>query len=289
MKRSSVGLILIFLISLNILAWLTVYDLSQLGKLEVTFFDVGQGDAILIETPRKYQILIDGGPDETILEKLGKEMPFWDRTIELMILTHPEKDHLVGLIEVLKRYKVKNILWTGVRTQTAEYQVWKKLIEEEGAEIYLARAGQLIKPRKSALFNLRVLYPFENLAGQRVKNLNNTSIVVHLVFGDNSFLFTGDIYKSRERELIERGGEIKAKVLKIAHHGSKTSSSREFIEKVSPLIAIIQSGQPNPYGHPHQETLETLKKYDIKVLRTDQKGDIKILCNSHSLKLKLKD
>ena len=107
------------LFGLNVLAWVAVYDLSQSQLLEIVFFDVGQGDAIFIETPQGHQILIDGGPDSTVLERLGDEVPFWDRTIDLIILTHPEQDHVSGLIDVLKRYKVENILWTGVLKDTS--------------------------------------------------------------------------------------------------------------------------------------------------------------------------
>ncbi|GAH66398.1 unnamed protein product, partial [marine sediment metagenome] len=137
--------ILGLLIFLNILAWLAVYDLNKPQSLEVNFFDVGQGEAIFIETPSRHQILIDGGPTSIILEKLGQEMPFWDRTIDLIILTHPEHDHLAGLIEVLKRYKVENILWTGTVRDTAEYKEWQRLIgderEKEGAQIKIAQSG----------------------------------------------------------------------------------------------------------------------------------------------------
>ena len=144
MKRNPVFIILGILLGLNILAWAAVWSLRPQG-LEVTFFDVGQGDAAFIETPQNQQILIDGGPTSIILEKLGREMPFWDRTIDLIILTHPEHDHMAGLIEVLKRYQVGNILWTGVVRDTAEYKEWQKLIKEEGAKIYIAQAGQQIE------------------------------------------------------------------------------------------------------------------------------------------------
>lgn len=121
------------LLILNVLAWSVVFDLSQQKFLEVDFFDVGQGDAIFIETPKGQQILIDGGPDSKILEKLGKEIPFWDRDIDLIILSHPEADHLLGLLEVLEKYKVENILWTGIKRNTSEYEEWQRLIKEEGA------------------------------------------------------------------------------------------------------------------------------------------------------------
>ncbi len=263
-------LILAVLFSLNILAWLAVYDLSG-SELEIVFFDIGQGDAIFIETPQRHHILIDGGPSSIISEKLAREMPFWDRTIDLIILTHPEKDHLSGLIEVLKRYKVENVLWTGIVRNTSEYQAWLKLIKEEGSNVFEAKAGLGIKAGRAAL---DVLYPFENLAGREFENSNDTSIVNRLIFGENSFLFTGDISQSVETELAD---DLDSDILKVSHHGSKTSTAKEFVEAVSPKIAVISSGRNNSYGHPHQETLETLADYDINVLRTDELGDIKII------------
>jgi competence protein ComEC len=278
------------LIFLNILVWLAVYELNKPQLLEVNFFDVGQGDAIFIETPSRHQILIDGGPGPLILEKLAQSLPFWDRTIDLIVLTHPEHDHLAGLIEVLKRYKVENILWTGVLRDTAENKEWQRLIRDETAEIFIAEAGQKIILSKPDINNfVEILYPFENLEGQEFKNSNNTSIVAKLIFGENSFLFTGDAYKSVEKKLVDKEINLTSDVFKVGHHGSKTSNSEEFIEKVSPEIAVISAGQDNPYHHPHQETLDTLEKYGIKILRTDKDGDIQILCDSQSLKLKLKD
>lgn len=263
-----------FLLILNILAWISVFDLYQSRFLEVNFFDVGQGDAIFIETPWHHQILIDGGPDSTILEKIAKNLPFWDREIDLIILTHPEKDHLAGLIEVLKRYKVENILWTGVVRDTAEYEEWKKLIGEAGNQVFIAKAGQKIIAQKSIF---QILYPFEDLAGKILKDSNNTSIIIRLTFGENSFLFTGDVYKSIEEKLIESKTDLDSDVLKVGHHGSKTSTAEEFITKVSPEIAVISAGKNNSYGHPNQEVLDILNKYGIKILRTDKDGDIKVI------------
>ncbi len=276
-------LILGILFCLNILAWLGVYDLNKSQLLEVNFFDVGQGEAILIETPERHQILIDGGPTSIVLEKLAESLPFWDRSIDLIILTHPESDHLAGLIEVLKRYKVENILWTGVVRETTEYKEWKKLIEKEGAIIKIAQAGQKIN---LSTYEIDILYPFENLEGKELKNTNNTSIIARLIFGENSFLFTGDAYQSVEYKLINQGINLDSDVLKVGHHGSKTSTAEEFIIEVSPDIAVISAGKDNPYHHPHPETLEALEKYGIKVLRTDKNGDIQILCDSQSLRPK---
>jgi len=280
MKKKSVLIILGILVGFNVLAWIGVFQLSQ-ANLEVTFFDVGQGDSIFIETPSGHQILIDGGPTSVVLEKLGKEMPFWDRTIDLVVLTHPEHDHYGGLLEVLKRYKVENILWTGVLRDTAEYEKWQKLIQEESVEIFIAQAGQQIEGGETSI---SILWPVESLDGQSVSNTNNTSIVARLVFGESSFLFTGDIYQSVERELLNLVKQrLESDVLKVGHHGSKTSSAEEFIEKVAPEIAVIQAGRDNSYGHPHEITLATLEKYGINILRTDLDGDIKIISDGYAV------
>ena len=276
-KQGSVFGILGFLALLNVFAWIIAHDLSRPHFLEVNFFDVGQGDAIFIETPEQHQILIDGGPDSTILEKLGKEMPFWDRTIDLVILTHPEEDHLSGLIDVLKRYKVENILWTGVLHKAPEYDEWQKAIEAEGANIKISKSGQKISWGDNPEDFIEILYPFESLEGQGSKEVNNTSIASRLVYGKNSFLFPGDILEEVEIEILDRGVNIDSDILKISHHGSKTSSSLQFLEKVSPEIAVISLSKDNKYGHPHKETLEKLENYGIRILRTDQQGDIKII------------
>lgn len=134
--------------------------------MEVIFFNVGQGNAIFIETPYGHQIIIDGGPDSKILERLAKEIPFWDRTIDLVILTHPEKDHMVGLLKVLEGYEIEQILWTGVFPQTSEYNKWRESIEKEKARITIARASQRIKSGKVFL---NILYPFESLEGKNLK------------------------------------------------------------------------------------------------------------------------
>lgn len=273
MKRNPVFIILGILFGLNLLAWIAVWELRTQG-LEVTFFDVGQGDAAFVETPENQQILIDGGPTAIILEKLGKAMPFWDRTIDLVVLTHPEHDHIAGLLEVLKRYHVKNILWTGIVRDTAEYKEWQKLIEQEGANVYIARTGLRIYAGESEFV---VLYPFEDLEGEQVKNTNDTSIVARFNYGETAFLFTGDASMSVERKLLDRVelSILDSDILKIGHHGSKTSISKEFVQAVSPEVAVISAGKDNKYGHPHQEVLDNLDS--IRILRTDLLGDIKII------------
>lgn len=265
-----------------ILVWLAVFTQSQNPFLEVDFFDVGQGDAIFIEAPNGNQILIDGGPGDIILEKLGEELSFHDRSIDLIILTHPEADHINGLIEVLKNYQVEHILYTGVVRDTSAYKEWSKLISEKSIPLTIAQAGQVIY--LSPQIKLYILWPFQDLSGQRLKNNNNASVVVQLVYGQAEFLFTGDIEKETERELVTRGIDLTSDVLKVPHHGSKTSTTQEFLSKVNPKVAVISAGRKNPYGHPHSSVLERLK--DVKVYGTYKDGDIEIFSDGQSLLVK---
>jgi len=280
-RRKLSILLILFLFSVNLIVWQIIFYLNGDNSLEVTFFDIGQGDAIFIETPYKNQILIDGGPNSMILEKLAKEMPFWDKTIDLIILTHPEADHITGLLSVLESYNVKRILWTGIVRDTSQYEKWKEMIEKENAEIIIAHSSQGIKIGNVFL---NILYPFESLEGEEIKNSNDTSIVSRLRFGNNSFLFTGDITKVSENKIISKeDGNLNSDVLKVSHHGSKTSTSAEFLENVLPDIAVISCGKDNSYGHPHEQVLKSLEELGINILRTDQNGDIKIISNGNYL------
>jgi len=280
-KKEAVGIIFGFLIVGNILVWKIVFDLSKPEILEVNFFDI-PGEAIFIQTPEKNQILIDGGLSSKILEKLSKEMPFWDREIELLILTHPETDHLGGLLEVLKRYKVKNILWTGIIKKGREYEEWKRLIKEEKAKIEIAKAGKRISC-KNCQWELKILFPFLSLEGIEFEDSNDTSVVGKLIFLNTSFLFTGDLYQSGEEKILERDFNLESEILKVAHHGSKTSTSERFLERVLPKLAIICVDKNNQYGHPHQEVIERLRKNGVKILRTDLNGDIKIISDGKKI------
>jgi competence protein ComEC len=282
LRNKKLSLILLgALLGLNILAWTAVSALSLNNFLEIDFFDVGQGDSIFIETTSQNQILIDGGPGSSVLEKLGKEMPFWDRTIDLVVLTHPEIDHMSGLIEVLKRYKVENVLWTGVKKDTTEYEKWSKTLEKEGANIIIAKAGEKIIAGKA---EIEVLWPLESMENQELSESNDSSVILRMVYGQKSFLFTGDAARTSEESLVSGGALIDSDVLKIGHHGSKTSSSDEFLEKISPEIGVIEVGKENRYGHPNQDVLDRLQKYAIKILRTDINGDIKMISDGKIIK-----
>lgn len=282
-KKNLVFIILVILSGLNFLAWSVVYDLNQPGFLEVIFFDVGQGDAALIKSGQGHYILIDGGPDSKILEKLSEEIPVWRKEIDLIFLTHGHSDHYSGLMDVVKRYDVENILWNGVIEESAGFAEWKNSALDSKAEIRVAFAGQRIRGKD---FFIDVLHPFFSLEGMEFKDANLPSLILRLVFNRTSFLFTGDAYQSVEKQLIEQVEQIESDVLKVGHHGSKTSTAEEFVKIVMPEIAIISCGENNRFGHPHFETLETLAKYGINVLRTDQTGDIKIISDGEKLIIK---
>lgn len=281
--KKKIIIVFVCLMLSNFFAWLKVFDLNKASILEVDFLDVGQGDAAFVETPEGHQILIDGGPGSAILEKLGSKMPFGDRTIDLVVLSHPESDHMSGLIEVLKSYKVENILWTGILRDTPEFDVWQDLIEKENANVFLGQRGQKIIAGKTE-FN--ILYPFEDISGQKFKDSNNTSLVLQVFFGQKSFLFTGDLLQSGEKDILQKSISVDSDVLKVGHHGSKTSTSEEFVNTISPELAVISSGRNNSYGHPHKIVLDTLNKFGITILRTDVDGDISIISDGKNLQVK---
>ncbi len=272
-QKLIVGL-LALLFCFNILAWIAVFQISQPQFLKIVFFDIGQGDAIFIETPRKTQILIDGGPSGKIVEKLGQELPFSDRSIDMIIATHPDKDHISGLVEVLKSYQVDLVGTTGIKGISGEFNEFTVEIENNGSVEVILKKSQRIIIGKLAI---EVFAPLEDFEGREVKDTNISSLVLKAVYGNNSFLLTGDAPQSVEKKLVSEN--ISAQVLKVGHHGSNSSSNDAFLEKVSPEIAIIQVGKNNPYGHPTEEVLGKLEKYGIMVLRTDQLGDISFLAD----------
>lgn len=253
----------------TIFLWQKIVWFSD-NNLKVYFFNVGQGDAAYIRTPDQQDILIDGGPDATILTKLGKVMPFFDRKIELIILSHPHADHLAGLIDVIDRYEIGKIIWTKVKCKTHVCQRWQEEILQKNISQEKVKAGEAIDFGKIS-FNF--FYPEQDFEGKEIKDLNDSTIVVQVVYQNNSFLFTGDIDKNIERKISENFF-LQSDVLKIAHHGSRFSSSLGFLKAVSPQYAVISVGK-NTYGHPAIQTLQNLKNQKVEIFRTDRDGDIK--------------
>jgi competence protein ComEC len=251
------------------------------GKLHVYFLDVGQGDAILVSQGSR-QILVDGGPSpQAITMALGKEMPFWDRTIDLLVLTHPDADHITGLIEVLRRYKVKQVLYPHMKVYTALHTEFLELIQEKDIPVILAEASQRISLTEDVF--LDVLNPAQNI---RYSDMDNNSVVLCLDSGIISFLLTGDIMKEGEYDLLLRRSVNESTVLKLAHHGSASSTTSEFLNAVNPQIAIISAGKDNRYGHPDEEVLERLKmKGNIAIFNTGIHGTIEFISDGNTMRV----
>ncbi len=254
------------------------------NSLKVYFLDVGQGDAILIRTPAGQNILIDGGPDNSILEQLNDFLPFWERTIDLMVLTHPHADHVTGLVAVLKHYQVKKAIYTGVVHTAPAYLAWLKELARQKIPLVLIDRRQTISLAQGG--RLKILYPEHSLAGQTAANLNNTSIVIKLEYKQVSFLFTGDIEAEAENELLASGQDLRAQVLKAPHHGSHTSSQLSFLKAVAPQFAVIEVGANNEFGQPSARVLRRCQKLGIKVFRTDQDGSVAFFTDGYKIKTK---
>ena len=257
------------------------------GRLHVVFADVDNGDSVLIVSPSGRQVLVDGGPggqDATRL--LGSALPFWDRSLDVVVLTHGHADHLTGLLDVLRRYDVGHIVEREASYATPGYVGWRHAVEDEGAVVTQARAGHVIDLGDGTI--IEVLHPAETLMIGTDSDLNNASIVLRVVYGDVSFLLTGDIFSEAEREMFSRGVDVRSTVIKIPHHGSRSSSSPEFVELVGPSVAVISVGADNRFGHPHAETLEVLGRYapEARVMTTRDHGAIRFVTDGTTLSVK---
>lgn len=258
------GYVLVLLLLVTVFVWSVTLRDSE-GLLLVAFLDVGQGDAIFIETPNGSQVLIDGGSNRMVLSALGEVMPFYDRSIDVIIATHPDLDHIGGLPAVFQNFSVSLFLEPGVASESAAYRALLLSIEESGAERVLARRGMRVTLDEETF--LDILFPDRD---PTTMNTNDASIILRLVHGENSFLFTGDSPKKIERYLtLLDGSGLKSDVLKVGHHGSKTSSGERFIGFVSPEISVVSVGKDNRYGHPHEEVLDILRGFGSKIFRTD--------------------
>ncbi len=264
-------LCLILAVTASALAYIA-FTLPGGRELRVYFLDVGQGDASLVVTPGGRQVLIDGGPDGSVLARLGSVMPAWDRTIDMVIQTHPEKDHEAGLIDVLEAYAVTYIVETGLAKETAIDASWRTARDEEGARVIKAVAPMRIVLEEGVV--LDIIWPQKTYDGETLERTNNAGIVGRLSYGGAQVLFTADIERKAEEELLASGFSVDADVVKIAHHGSKTSSGEMFLRAVDPDAAVISAGRDNSYGHPYEGTVRRLKRMNINIHRTDIEGII---------------
>lgn len=284
---------LAFLLILILVVGLCFYALkteSRVG-LTVTFLNIGQGDAILIDSPTGNQLLIDGGAGRSILRELGRVMPFYDKKIDVILATHPDADHIGGLSDVFKKYKTSTFVESGVEADTNVYKELKKMIVAKATrgeiEIIEARKGMVFDLGGGAL--LEILFPDRDPTGLET---NTASIVSRLTYGESEFLLTGDSPSSIEKYLVslEDGLQgdfsLKSDVLKAGHHGSRTSTSEGFVKAVDPQYAVISAGLNNKYHHPQQEVLDILTDANIKILRTDLSGRIVFTSDGINLEVK---
>jgi competence protein ComEC len=241
------------------------------GRLHVWFLDVGQGDGILIQTPGGRQVLIDGGASaQVLLGELGAVMPFWDRDLDLVVLTHPDADHMLAQVEARGRHAIVAAWETAASAANPHSVAWRAAVEAAGAEVQLQHAGGWADLGDGvALWVLGP--PGQGLSGEDADNDN--SLVAKLVYGDFSVLLTGDAGAAAEAQLLREGAPLQATVLKVAHHGSKFSTGEAFVAAVNPALAVIQVGE-NRYGHPDSTALERLQ--GSTVLRTDVDGRIEV-------------
>src|SRR3989338_10355622 len=272
------GYFLLCLFCVNFVIWYAILK-EEKDLLTVAFLDVGQGDSIFIEAPNGKQILIDGGSNQAVLRQLSKVIPFYDRSIDLVVLTHPDADHIGGLPSVLDNYDVDYVLESGVNSDSEVYSEFEKDIQEKNIKKVLARQGQVINLDKD--LDLYVLFPISDVSGFET---NTASVVLKLIYKEKSFLFTGDLPESVESYLAKSfGKQLDVDVFKLGHHGSKTSNSELFLGFVSPEYAIASVGKDNRYGHPHKEVLDLLDGFGIDLFRTDEDGTVNFESNGTNL------
>jgi len=253
-------------------AWMALRGLPD-GRLHVYFLDVGQGDAILVAAPDGRQILVDGGPSPTaLLSELGNLMPFWDRSLDLVVLTHPDGDHITGLIPLLDRYRVAQVLDTPLSNAAPESASWLAGLAQNGVPRTYAQRGMRLAVGD---LTLTVLHPGPTPLTGAASDDNNNCIVLRVDYGATCLLLTGDAEQAAEADMIAAGLPLRCDVLKVGHHGSNGATSAPFVAAVAPRVAVIQVGADNYFGHPHPDVLARLA--GVEVLRTDLNGRIEVV------------
>lgn len=244
--------------------------------LTFAMLDVGQGDALFIESPTGTQILVDGGPPRKVLGELRRVVPPFDRRLDAIIITNPDADHIGGFTDVLKHYKVDAMFEPGTYNDSKTYQNLKNEIKEKGIEELLAKRGMRLHLGGGAIID--ILFPDRDVS---TWTTNDGSLIGKLSYGDTEIMLMGD--STIDTEKIVLAGNTKeyldSDVIKVGHHGSKTSTSPEFLEATTPEYALISVGAKNSYGHPREEILEILRAAGAKILRTDLDGTIVLRCD----------
>lgn len=270
------------LLCISLLSVSLIVRVVSVAKLEVTFLDIGQGDAILITTPSGKQMLVDGGATNKVLEELSKHVSYFDHSIDVVVATHPDADHVTGIIPTLEKYSVGVIILSPSEGHTAIYEDVRKHAEEEHADIHIGATGDVIDFGDGVV--AKILYPSKNYVPKK-SDTNDASESIVIIYGDESFLLTGDLPSTREPDLISVGLPKNITVYKAGHHGSKYSSGEPLLTYMHPEYSVISAGKDNKYGHPNPEALLRLQKYSKEVVSTIEKGDITFSTNGTTIEM----
>jgi competence protein ComEC len=240
-------------------------------KLTFAMLDIGQGDGLFIESPTGTQVLVDGGPPGAIMKQLPKMMHFFDKSIDAIVITNPDADHIGGFLDVLKTYKIGQVFEPGTFNDSATYKNLENAIKAQGIPDTVVHNGMQLDLGGGVVID--ILFPDRDVS---TWTTNDGSIVARLSYGATSVMLTGDATSETEKLILagNSADSLKSTILKVGHHGSRTSTSPEFVQALQPAYALISDGVKNKYGHPHQETLDTLKQFAVQVLRTDLLGTI---------------
>ncbi|MDP3052850.1 MAG: MBL fold metallo-hydrolase [bacterium] len=280
MKSKSIILVVVLLLALDLLVWRTIILINPSDDLTIYFLSVGQGDSELVILPGGVKVLIDGGPNNEVLTDLAAILPQTDRYIDLVINSHPEIDHFLGLIDVLKNYRVGTFISNGREGTADSWQALVEVLKNSKIPAVSLAAGDRIRYRENYF---DILSPDKNFINN--KDLNDTSLVVLLKSQNLKALFVGDIGVKPEKYLAAKF-DISADILKVGHHGSKYSSIADFLKAVSPKIAVTEVGK-NTYGHPTKEVLDRLASIGAQIYRTDNNGTVKIVVAKDSSQIQV--
>lgn len=269
LRRNYKLAILLMLILVNFFIWQAFFS-ERPSQMKVAFLNVGQGDSTYIETPFHQQVIIDGGPNSAVLSEIGKLLPWYDKYIDVLIISNADIDHYGGFIDIIRRYKIGVIIESGTEGAAPSYKTLESLIESKRIKHLFARRGDSLQLDSG--IHIDFLFPDRELPNAKT---NNASLISRLVFGSTTVMFTGDA-PSNTLEYVAKteGVKVKSDILKIAHHGSKSSASIPFISAVSPKYATISAGLNNKFGHPNVETMDLLKFFNVIPIITFQKGTI---------------
>jgi len=285
MKKNKKIIFWLFFLLIIFIVFLNYYLKIRNNKnLNIFFLDSGQADTILIKTPEEQNIIIDLGSKDG-LKGVGQQIFWWDRKIDILIITHPHDDHILAIPQLIDKYKINKIIFTGIIYDSPIYEEIIKKAQDKKIKLLIPQINQKILLGESC--ELDFLYPLENLKNKKIENINNSSIVNRLRYKNNYFLFMGDSEIDVEKKLLEKSYELKSDVLKVGHHGSISSSHQEFIKKINPKISIIMVGKNNKFNHPSLRTLNKLQKIGSLIFRTDLNGDINITSDGQLIKYKL--